>query len=274
MGTCNWSEEALQFIAARPGEQVKPQCACPAAGVKPILPYTPIERRFSSIGFICRHVPPRPLSIAAAAAAADKRCALGFHMRGKRVDLSDRVTHLIRNKNGEETAADTLHKIATDQYLKSTNTAVIGGDSVVCFSEAPLSEFTKESAHFQPFGISIKKSHLFSLGGRPVIYQPKEEHKYIDSSIIWKVVSYNPTEEDWIDWSWQREWRIKTDALFLAPEQAIFIVPTEEHREILISRYRAHEENRALCEELMLGLYPQSPELFPYEIQVACFSSN
>lgn len=195
-------------------------------------------------------------------------------MRGKRIDLSDRVTHLIRNTNGEEAAADTLYKIATDQHLKGTDNAVIGGDSVVCFSESPLSEYTKESTHFQPFGISIKKSYLFSLGGRPVIYQPKEEHKYIDGSIIWKVVSYSPTEEGWIDWSWQREWRIKTEALFLDPEQAIFIVPTEEHRDILLSRYRAQEENRALCEELVLGLYPRPPEEFPYEIQVASFNST
>lgn len=191
-------------------------------------------------------------------------------MRNKRADLSKRVTHLLR-PGSDADAFETLYKIACDEHLDGTSRAVIGQTNVVCFSEAPENEFTKERRHFSPFGVSVDKSWFFAAGGRPVIYQSKEEHKYIQEALHWKLVSFDPCkppEEGWVDWSWQREWRIQSDRLYLPPEQTIFLVPSDEIKEQLLARYQAEEEGRALMEELVLLLYPHQPRDFPYRIEV------
>lgn len=102
-------------------------------------------------------------------------------MRNHRVDLSDKLTHLIHADNDYE-AIEALYRIACVGHLEGTTKGVLGNTPVVCFSEAPECEFMKEKKHFKPFGISIEKTYLFSAGGRPVIYQPKEEHALIDSN--------------------------------------------------------------------------------------------
>ncbi|WP_169829022.1 abortive infection system antitoxin AbiGi family protein [Chromobacterium amazonense] len=180
------------------------------------------------------------------------------------------MTHLVRAGCYDE-AVDILYKIACDEHLEGTTRAIIGSTPVVCFSEAPVSEFTKENKHFSPFGISVEKSWLFAAGGRPVIYQPKDEHHYINPAIHWKLVSFDPIksqEDGWVDWSWQREWRIPSEMFYLPYEQAIFLVPSEEYRDRLLARYRADEEYRALYEALCLDLYPYPPSDFPYQIEV------
>jgi len=195
---------------------------------------------------------------------------MSISMRDKRTDLSKRVTHLLRSGSDAD-AVDTLYKIACDAHLNGSSRAIIGQTNVVCFSEAPESEFTKERRHFSPFGVSIDKSWFFSAGGRPVIYQPKDEHQYIEQALHWKLVSFDPSkplEEGGIDWSWQREWRIQSDRLYLPPEQTIFLVPSDEIKEQLLARYQADEEERALTEELVLCLYPNPPRDFPYHIEV------
>lgn len=192
-------------------------------------------------------------------------------MRHTRADLSKRVTHLIRRRACDAEPLDTLYKIACDEHLNGSSETVIGQASVICFSEAPESEFTKERQHFSPFGISIDKSWFFAAGGRPVIYQPKEEHQYVDPTLHWKLVSFDPCkppEEGWIDWSWQREWRIQATRFYLPPEQTIFVVPSEEDKENLLTRYQADEDGRALYEELVLCLCPNPPRDFPYPIKV------
>lgn len=188
-------------------------------------------------------------------------------MRSNRVDLSQRVIHLICAESDEQ-AVQTLFKIAYDEFLTGSNRTVIGGRNVVCFSEAPESEFIKENGHFRSFGVSVSKEWLFQKNGRPVIYQPKSEHQFVDSSMHWKIVSYSPTETEWIDWSWQREWRVQTDSLELPIDEAVFIVPSEKWKEKLEALYVNEEEYRAMCEFLCLNLYPYPPREFPYPVQV------
>lgn len=191
-------------------------------------------------------------------------------MRSERADLSDRVTHLLPPGSDAE-AADTLYKIACEERLKGSTRAINGKTHVICFSEAPKNEFTKERRHFSSFGISVDKYWLFATGGRPVIYQPREENQYIDPTLHWKIVSFDPIKppaEGWVDWSWQREWRIPSESLYLPPEKAIFLVPSEEQKQQLLARYQADEEERALFEELVLCLYPNPPRDFPYPIEV------
>ncbi|WP_461481441.1 hypothetical protein [Porticoccus sp.] len=188
-------------------------------------------------------------------------------MRSNRIDLTHRVVHLVRAETDEQ-ALEVLFQIAYDEFLSGTNRAVIGGSRVICFSEAPESEFIKEKYHFRPFGVSVSKKWLFNQNGRPVIYQPKSEHCFIDPSMHWKIVSYSPTEDEWVDWSWQREWRIQADRLELPSDEAVFLVPSEAWKEKLEGLYIQEEEYRAMCESLCLDLYPYPPRDFPYPVQV------
>lgn len=64
-------------------------------------------------------------------------------MRNRRVDLSNKLTHLIR-ANSDHEAIETLYRIACTGHLEGTTTGVIGNTQVVCFSEAPEGEFIKE----------------------------------------------------------------------------------------------------------------------------------
>lgn len=185
-------------------------------------------------------------------------------MRKEREDISDRVTHLIKNI-GDEEALETLFKIAHQGVLHGNTTNVVGQRRVICFSESPTGEFIKEKYFFTSYGVSIRKDWFFEEGGRPVIYQPREEHKLIAPSLHWKLVTYNPLEDNWADWTWQREWRIEAHELEL-PEDSIFIVPNNEAKNKLRELFEEEENYRALCEQLCLGIYPYGPRVFPYEI--------
>lgn len=101
--------------------------------------------------------------------------------RNNRLDLSKTVTHLIKNQ--EENPIDVLSKISINGYLKGSSRAILGEALVIFFTEAPITEFTKENKYFSQLGVSFDKKYLFSLGGRPVIYQPDTENTYIDPDL-------------------------------------------------------------------------------------------
>jgi hypothetical protein len=124
-----------------------------------------------------------------------------------RYDLSDYLFHFTKGENAKET----LTRILTDKKIKDIN---IRG--AICFTEAPLPSLVKmfdvfakySSPMYAPYGIAVLKKDLFDLGARPVIYGPADEKILLDKSIHWRYESYIPHDHDF---SWLREWRIKTD---------------------------------------------------------------
>lgn len=84
-------------------------------------------------------------------------------------------------------------------------------------------------------------------------------------------MKYNPIrskEDVWTDRSWQREWRIPCERLHLTPENCVFIVQSEIHRDYLLENFQKEEERRALTEELCLELHPNPIREFPYKIEI------
>ena len=63
---------------------------------------------------------------------------------------------------------------------------------------------------YAPYGIAIKKQHLFQLGARPVIYGTIEEKDTLLESIKWRFEEYIPNIKDF---TWLREWRLKSNLL-------------------------------------------------------------
>jgi hypothetical protein len=135
------------------------------------------------------------------------------------------------------TAGAVLEKILYEGQLRGTSRWTYGYNCV-CFTEAPIQEFNsifslveiaaseKERPRYEPYGIAVNKNWFFAQGGRPVIYDHPstfeafaEDHKY-------RFVPYDPGEG--IDFTFEREWRIKTDSLKLNPKNALVIVPTAD----------------------------------------------
>jgi hypothetical protein len=134
-------------------------------------------------------------------------------------------------------AAGVLHKILYEETLIGTSSWT-HGTNTICFTEAPIHEFNSvfslvsiasskdERPRYEPYGIAVSKKWLFEKGGRPVIYDHPDTFSQYPESLRYRFVPYNPNNG--IDFTWEREWRIQTDALQLDPKHTLVVVPTSE----------------------------------------------
>lgn len=144
-----------------------------------------------------------------------------------REDISDYLFHFTKGSN----AFDTLLKIAKDSQLKD-----IKNNGVICFTEAPITLLkgvfdifnNYQEPMYAPYGIAIKKEHLFLLGARPVIYGTIEEKNVFPESLRWRFEEYIPNIKDF---TWLREWRLKSNLLDLTKENCFIITKTKEEYE-------------------------------------------
>lgn len=154
-----------------------------------------------------------------------------------RNDITSMVTHLtkpdkvnleyISEDEVNIMAVDNLIKILGDRKILGSDTQkgfIVGNMAAVCFQDAPFSgiiqnvEYERQrrqedkykKTRYCGIGLSFSKFHVFSQGGRPVIYEetkkakemlPKDEH--------WRIVNFHihPDDTNIIDWTHEREWR-------------------------------------------------------------------
>jgi hypothetical protein len=147
-----------------------------------------------------------------------------FQISQSREDLSEYLYHFTSKRD----AFDTLVKIIEVNALKD-----IRSKGVICFTEAPLTLLVKmfdifatyDNPMYAPYGIAIKKSAIFDIGGRPVIYGTALEKNLLDQSIQWRFEEYHPTTRDF---SWLREWRIQKDKIELNKDDCFIITKTKD----------------------------------------------
>lgn len=145
-----------------------------------------------------------------------------LHIMASREDVSDYLFHFTKGKK----AFETLEAILNDGKLKDVNKR-----GYLCFTEAPLTTLFNmfqiferyDSPMYAPYGIGIKKNLLFNEGCRPVIYGTKEDFGTFPKHLYWRCEEYMPGIKDY---SWLREWRIKSESYNL-PEDSIIITKTE-----------------------------------------------
>lgn len=130
-----------------------------------------------------------------------------------------------------------LRKILYEGGLKGTSRWSYG-QSCVCFTEAPIQEFNsifslieiaaseRERPRYEPYGIGVSKTWLFAKGGRPVIYEHPDALPSFPEKEKYRFVPYDPGKG--IDFTWEREWRIKTEYLRLDPRETLVVVPTSD----------------------------------------------
>ena len=108
----------------------------------------------------------------------------------------------------------------------------------------------------------------FSRGGRPVIYQSEQEYFLLHDSANWRHVTYDPNVTGFVDFTWEREWRLKASHIDLDPSFATLLVPTSECENRLISRFYDMECERTDFANAMLGGWYYSPKNLPFHIEV------
>ena len=183
-----------------------------------------------------------------------------------RDDLSEKLVHLTRGET-DQAAADAFVSILK---LLGGTCDIRGDYRCVCFHETPISKLATILAicgphgmRYKPFGIMIDKGWLFERGGRPVIYQPNSEFELLHESQRFRHVRYEPN--DGVDHSWEREWRICTDALRLEPNEATLVVPNRAWEKWLWDRHTAMLRRRS---GVTGSIGPRSVSDFPWHFIV------
>lgn len=150
-----------------------------------------------------------------------------------REDISEYVFHFTKSRH----AIDILNRIITDGEIKDINQK-----GYICFSEAPLTMLPKMFEIFKkyadpmyaPYGIGVKKEFLYKLGGCPVFYGNNSDYLKLKSvGLDWKFVPYIPGIHDF---SWLREWRVKSPCIKLDSDYMFVITNQDIERALVLSQ--------------------------------------
>ena len=187
-----------------------------------------------------------------------------------RDDLSNRLIHLTRDCDGAS-ASDRFLNILVEKSIHGSTRGIRGGHQCVCFTESPISKIAillaqpeQQLIRYKPFGVIVTKKWLFNKGGRPAIYQSNNEYELLSPELQYRHVRYEPGN---CDYSWEREWRIKSDKLKLDPAQTTLVVPnralSEKIQEKFVARTQAKLRQTGIK---MFGALPH--EKFPWNVIV------
>lgn len=168
-----------------------------------------------------------------------------------RDDLSDRLIHLTRGssedpkKNREESVGN-LISILDSGALKGGNGFIKGGYICACFSEAPVSKLPYIIANsvvhkfkYSPYGVMVEKRWFYQQGGRPVVYGPPEDFDLLPEEMKHRYVQLHLGKPYDIDFTWEREWRLRSDSLVLDPATTTVILPDRIARDVFSDRFGA-----------------------------------
>jgi hypothetical protein len=164
-----------------------------------------------------------------------------------RPDVSDKLIHFTSGKSAES-AFSRLRQIVAERRLISGNRMIRGGYRCVCFTEAPLSAVANgfasrlSSDRYAPLGLMFDKRWVFARGGRPVIYEPDNEFLNLPEPTRWRHVRYEPVGTAPVDFTWEREWRLRCDELRFSPAEVAIVVPNQEWSALLLDIHDFEED--------------------------------
>lgn len=161
----------------------------------------------------------------------------------ERSDMSTGLVHLTREKNSDVDVFDVLYQILKSKKIKGSTTSsgfICGNNPAACFQDVPLSSICQNvyfeqkriadnkqnKLRYRAIGLLFPKDYVFKKGGRPVIYDKTEEAKnYLPPEKWWKIVNMDFSDKDNIvDWSHEREWRVKGDFQFELDKATILVI--------------------------------------------------
>ena len=165
-------------------------------------------------------------------------------MRG-RVSAVPRVgmlTHFTRRER-VASALDRLELILRDGAIRGSSRLVRGGREVVCMFDVPLTELRglldhRNRRRYEPFGVAIDRRYAFRIGARPVIYMPwSEAERMLAPDEVWRVVNLELDRTPPVDWSFEREWRLRGD-LQLPARGVVALVENWRDAEEIYDRFQ------------------------------------
>lgn len=170
-----------------------------------------------------------------------------------RSDVTSYLTHLTKPTEDKK-VLDVLIKILYDKKLYGSTTEsgfIVGDKNAVCFQEAPLYGVSQNTFHEQqmreqqksqkirytPIGLSFSKRYVYLKGGRPVIYEKTEKAKSIlNKDEWWRIVSLDLSDdENIIDWTHEREWRVPGDFEFELGETFVLLTHHKSYQRFISS---------------------------------------
>lgn len=96
-------------------------------------------------------------------------------------------------------------------------------------------EQKQSKIRYQGFGLMFTKEYVFRKGARPVIYETKEEAKKRSPDELWRVVTLDLNkDEDFVDWTHEREWRLKGDFEFDLKDATILIPNHLAYKKLIV----------------------------------------
>ncbi len=154
-----------------------------------------------------------------------------------RIDHCTNLIHFTKGKKiktNYEEAYQTLKKIITEKTIISSNRMISGKHNCICFTETPAKCLTNDGlldakyfSRYTPFGIQFSKKQIFNNDGRPVIYSTKSEYilEEKNDNLNWRYVTYDPNDDGKSDFTWEREWRIKSQKLTFENSEVKLLFP-------------------------------------------------
>jgi len=178
----------------------------------------------------------------------------------ERSDLTTSLIHLTKpeiNNHGKNLEVmDVIIKILNEKKLIGSTTQsgfICGNTPAVCFQDTPLYQLSqniyyeqkmrqaKETTKVRYVGVGLMFSKIFvyQKGGRPVFYEQTENaKKLLPEQEHWRIVNYdlNDTERI-IDWTHEREWRVKENFEFELKDVTIILINNKSVN-AFIKRYK------------------------------------
>lgn len=165
-----------------------------------------------------------------------------------RSDMSCYLYHLTR-ENNENDAIDVLIKILTECKINGSTTDsgfIIGDNKAVCFQDTTTYGLSQNSFHeqklreekktnkvrYKPIGLAFNKQYIYSKGGRPVVYEKTQTAKKIlPPDEWWRIVNFDLSDSEYmIDWTHEREWRLKGDFHFDLSKAYVVLVSNKSYK--------------------------------------------
>ncbi len=170
----------------------------------------------------------------------------------ERPDLTPYLIHLTKNTKTEDdfSAFENLASILQHGEIWGTTKKhgfIKGPHRAACFMDVPFyalkyilneENSSPEDPRYEAFGVFVTKKHAYEEGCRPVLYLSNEELQQlcVPKDELWRVVRFEASDEGWISWLHEREWRCKGN--YTLPTNAGVVVKNSSYVERLNERIR------------------------------------
>lgn len=144
----------------------------------------------------------------------------------ERPDLTPFIIHFTKNTKADNksSAFDNLVSILKSGEIVASNKKkgfIKGTNGATCFMDVPFMSLkyilNKDTANpnknpkYEPFGVVITKTTAYRKGARPVLYLSNDELEEIGvpKEELWRVVRFEGIGTNTVNWTHEREWRVK-----------------------------------------------------------------